>query len=189
MNQLREEIQVREAQKEAEAKKRGTRNHKLASRSYTYLPTRRLEMAEEARAKAAVKAQIEADKKARAEKAAMEKALREGRAPPGANAPVNVPKPAAAAAAGTAGRDFKDTRLQIRMSTGGSPLTTTLSSDACKSTPKNTFSTFYLSLIISSSRSCRIHCQPKFECECRHRRFGSTLPSVCPSVHAEKATT
>lgn len=92
-----------------------------------------LEKAEEARAKAAVKAQIEADKKARAEKAAMEKALREGRAPPGASAPVNVPKPAAAASASTAGRDFKDTRLQIRMSTGGLPLTTTLSSDACKS--------------------------------------------------------
>jgi hypothetical protein len=64
----------------------------------------------------------------------MEKALREGRAPPGPNAPVDVPKPAAVAAAtGTAGRDFKDTRLQIRMSTGGAPLTTTLPSDACKS--------------------------------------------------------
>ncbi|EKM81601.1 hypothetical protein AGABI1DRAFT_111884 [Agaricus bisporus var. burnettii JB137-S8] len=110
INQLREEIQAREARKEAEAMKR--------------------EKAEEARAKAAVKAQIEADKKARAEKAAMEKALREGRAPPGASTPVNVPKPAAAASASTAGRDFKDTRLQIRMSTGGLPLTTTLSSDA-----------------------------------------------------------
>lgn len=70
----------------------------------------------------------------------MEKALREGRAPPGETAPVNVPKPAAAAAAttGTAGRDFKDTRLQIRMSTGGQPYTTTLSSDARKSCIRNT---------------------------------------------------
>ncbi|KAJ3561595.1 hypothetical protein NP233_g10098 [Leucocoprinus birnbaumii] len=112
MNKIREELALKEAQKEAEAKKR--------------------EKLEDARARAAVKAQIEADKKARAEKAAMEKALREGRADPGATAPVDVPKPAAAAAAtaGTAGRDFKDTRLQIRMSTGGPPLTTTLSSDA-----------------------------------------------------------
>ncbi|KAJ3556468.1 hypothetical protein NP233_g11971 [Leucocoprinus birnbaumii] len=112
MNKIREELALKEAQKEAEAKKR--------------------EKLEDARARAAVKAQIEADKKARAEKAAMEKALREGRADPGATAPVDIPKPAAAAAAtaGTAGRDFKDTRLQIRMSTGGPPLTTTLSSDA-----------------------------------------------------------
>ncbi|KXN86190.1 UBX domain-containing protein 1 [Leucoagaricus sp. SymC.cos] len=112
MNQIREELKLKEAQKEAEAKKR--------------------EKIEDARARAAVKAQIEADKRARAEKAAMEKALREGRADPGATTPVNVPKPTAAAeaTAGTAGRDFKDTRLQIRMSTGGQPLTTTLPSDA-----------------------------------------------------------
>ncbi|KAF5361968.1 hypothetical protein D9756_002192 [Leucocoprinus leucothites] len=111
MNTIKEELALKEAKKEAEAKKR--------------------EKIEDARARAAVKAQIEADKKARAEKAAMEKALREGRADPGATTAVNVPNPAAAAAAtATAGRDFKDTRLQIRMSTGGAPLTTTLSSDA-----------------------------------------------------------
>ncbi|KAF9454395.1 hypothetical protein P691DRAFT_656154 [Macrolepiota fuliginosa MF-IS2] len=110
MNQIRQELQLKEAQKEAEAKKR--------------------EKLEDARARAAVKAQIEADRKARAEKTAMEKALREGRAPPGATAPVDVPKPAVAAASTAAGRDFKDTRLQIRMSSGGQPYTTTLSSDA-----------------------------------------------------------
>ena len=45
---------------------------------------------------------------------------------------------AAAPASAVAGKDFKETRLQIRMSTGGPPYTTTLSSDArrlnlCKS--------------------------------------------------------
>jgi len=96
-----------------------------------------IEKIEDARARAAVKAQIEADKKARAEKTAFEKAFREGRADPGATTPVNVPKPAMAAAAtlSTVGRDFKDTRLQIRMSTGGAPLTTTLTSDAREYTP------------------------------------------------------
>jgi hypothetical protein len=65
----------------------------------------------------------------------MEKALREGRAPAGATTPINVLKPAdaATATAGTVGREFKDTRLQIRMSTGGQPLTTTLPSDARES--------------------------------------------------------
>jgi len=89
------------------------------------------EKIDDARARAAVKAQIEADKKARAEKAALEKAIREGRADTGVTIPVDVPKPAAVAS-NTAGRDFKDTRLQIRMSTGGAPLTTTLTSDARK---------------------------------------------------------
>ncbi|KAL9713408.1 hypothetical protein Ac2012v2_003017 [Leucoagaricus gongylophorus] len=112
MNKIKEELALKEAQKQAEAKKR--------------------EKIEDARARAAVKAQIEADKKARAEKTAFEKAFREGRADPGATTPFNVPKPAVAAAAtlSTVGRDFKDTRLQIRMSTGGAPLTTTLTSDA-----------------------------------------------------------
>ena len=89
------------------------------------------EKIDDARARAAVKAQIEADKKARAEKAALEKAIREDRADTGVTIPVDVPKPAAVAS-NTAGRDFKDTRLQIRMSTGGAPLTTTLASDARK---------------------------------------------------------
>ncbi len=94
------------------------------------------EKLEDARARAAVKAQIEADRKALAEKKAMEKAVREGRIDD--SAPVEVPKPAAAAAAttGGAGRDFKDTRLQIRMSTGGQPYTTALPSDARKASLK-----------------------------------------------------
>jgi hypothetical protein len=94
-----------------------------------------LEKIEDAKAKAAIKAQIEADKKARAEKAAREKALRDGQPLPEASGSANPPRPATTAAptSGMAGKDFKETRLQIRLSTGGQPYTTTLSSDACKS--------------------------------------------------------
>ncbi|EAU90430.1 DNA-binding protein [Coprinopsis cinerea okayama7 len=110
LNKIKEELKVKEALKEAEAKKR--------------------EKIEEAKARAAVKAQIEADKKARAEKAAREKALREGRPIVDAPGPSN-PSPAAIAAATTGpSSERKETRLQIRMSTGGPPLTTTLPSES-----------------------------------------------------------
>jgi len=93
------------------------------------------EKLEDARAKAAIKAQIEADKKARAEKFAREKAIRDGQPIPGeSSAPAPAPK--TTAPPGVAGKDFKETRLQIRMSTGGQPYTTTLSSDAGKLFPK-----------------------------------------------------
>ena len=88
---------------------------------------------EDARAKAAIKAQIEADKKARAEKFAREKAIRDGQpVPDNAASTSAAPGPAAAAApaSGVAGKDFKETRLQIRMVGGGQPYTTTLSSEA-----------------------------------------------------------
>jgi hypothetical protein len=85
---------------------------------------------EDAKARAAIKAQIEADKKARAEKFAREKALRHGEEIVDAPASAPVPSGSAAPASGVAGKDFKETRLQIRMSTGGQPYTTTLSSDA-----------------------------------------------------------
>lgn len=87
---------------------------------------------EEAKARAAVKAQIEADKKARAEKAAREKALREGLPIEDAGASTSAaaaPHPGASTS-GVAGKDFKETRLQIRMSTGGQPYTTSLPSDS-----------------------------------------------------------
>jgi UBX domain-containing protein 1/4 len=86
------------------------------------------EKAEEKKALAAIKAQIEADKRERASKAAQEKAAREGAAveAPGPSAPAA----AAPAPASVAGRDFKETRLQIRLASGGQPLTTTLPSDA-----------------------------------------------------------
>jgi len=107
MNKIKEDLRLKEALKEAEAKKR--------------------EKIEDAKAKAAVKAQIEADKKARAEKAAREKALRDGQpiidssssTGPSRPAPATVPK-----------KDFAETRLAIRMASGGQQFTTTLPSDA-----------------------------------------------------------
>ena len=96
------------------------------------------EKVEDAKARAAIKAQIEADKKARAEKAAREKALREGRTYVEGEASGSAPAapaqaPAAAATAGVAGKDYPQTRLQIRLASGGQPYTTTLSSDASES--------------------------------------------------------
>jgi len=114
LNQFKEDLKLKQAKKEAEQKKK--------------------DKIDDARAKAAIKAQIEADKKARAEKFAREKAIRDGQPVPdsSASAPV-APKPTAAVAApssGVAGKDFKETRLQIRMASGGQPYTTTLPSDA-----------------------------------------------------------
>ena len=89
------------------------------------------EKLDDAKAKARVKAQIEADKKERAEKAAREKALREGAALPEEPATTSTaapPKPA------VAGKDFPETRLQIRLASGGQPYVTTLSSDASECT-------------------------------------------------------
>ncbi|KAF5318403.1 hypothetical protein D9611_013914 [Ephemerocybe angulata] len=113
LNKLREEVQAKEILKEVEAKKR--------------------EKVEEAKARAAVKAQIEADKKARADKAAREKAIREGK--PFPDAGQSSPTPAAAAAAAKPAqsgpsKEFKETRLQIRLASGGAPITTALPSES-----------------------------------------------------------
>ncbi|KIY65701.1 hypothetical protein CYLTODRAFT_492106 [Cylindrobasidium torrendii FP15055 ss-10] len=112
MNQVREELKAKEALKDAEQRKR--------------------DKLEDAKARAAIKAQIEADKQARAQKAAREKALRDGQPVPDFHASSSTPAaaPAASANSGVKGRDFKETRLQIRMSTGGQPYTTTLSSES-----------------------------------------------------------
>jgi len=110
LNKLREEIQTKQALKEAEDKKR--------------------EKLEDARAKAAVRAQIEADKKARAEKAAKEKALREGQPISDETSQAGTAARPIAVSPNVAGKEFKETRLQIRLSTGGQPYTTTLPSDA-----------------------------------------------------------
>src|SRR5258707_774808 len=70
---------------------------------------------EDAKAKAAIRAQIEADKKARAERTAKEKALREGKIWTDTGA-VDAPeiKPALPiTASGTKGAEYKDTRLQV----------------------------------------------------------------------------
>lgn len=91
------------------------------------------EKLEDAKARARVKAQIEADKRERAEKAAREKALREGATLPPEPATTSTPVPPKPA---VAGKDFPETRLQIRMASGGQPYVTTLSSDASKRIPK-----------------------------------------------------
>ncbi|KAG2143777.1 ubiquitin-related domain-containing protein [Suillus bovinus] len=111
VGKLKDELKAKELVKEAEQKRR--------------------EKLEDAKAKAAVKAQIEADKKARAERTAREKALRDGQPIIDASASASTtPAVTTSSSSGTSGRDFKDTRLQIRMATGGTPYTTTLPSDA-----------------------------------------------------------
>lgn len=113
MNQIKEELKVKQALQEAEQKKR--------------------DKIEDARAKAAIKAQIEADKKARNEKFAREKAIRDGLPIPGEASSATPRAPASVAtpsSSGVAGKDYQETRLQIRISSGGPPYTTTLPSDA-----------------------------------------------------------
>ncbi|KAH0836830.1 ubiquitin-related domain-containing protein [Lanmaoa asiatica] len=116
MNKIKEELKAKEIVKEAEQRRR--------------------DKIEDAKARAAVRAQIEADKKARAEKAAREKALREGRPIVDASTPSVTPAATSASnndnsGSGTvAGKDFKDTRLQIRLASGGAPYVTTLPSDS-----------------------------------------------------------
>jgi len=95
------------------------------------LEEKRREKENEKKALAAIKAQIEADKRERAQKAAQEKALRDGTAtaPVHVTATVTAPAPAPATSS-RPGREFPETRLQIRLAIGGPPLTTTLRSDA-----------------------------------------------------------
>lgn len=128
IGKLREELKAQESIKEMEKKKRGKYPQTTPESAD---PEAGLEKADEAKARAIVKAQIEADKKERAEKAAREKALREGVALPQEPATTSVaapPKPT------VAGKDFPETRLQIRMESGGQPYVTTLSSDASEYT-------------------------------------------------------
>ncbi|KAL1411360.1 hypothetical protein Q8F55_002314 [Vanrija albida] len=103
---LKEEMKIKEAQKDVERKKQ--------------------EKLEDARARAAIKAQIEADKRERAAKAAADKAAREGIAQPSAAQPAAPARPAA----GIKSSDNPETRLQIRLSVGGAPLIKTFPSDS-----------------------------------------------------------
>ncbi|CAE6506001.1 unnamed protein product [Rhizoctonia solani] len=105
MGAIREELKIKEAEKEARQRKQ--------------------DKIDDAKAKAAVRAQIEADKKARAEKAAKEKALREA-----SMHGVGGATSASAAAPGAKSSESPTTRLQIRLASGGAPLTTTMSSDS-----------------------------------------------------------
>ncbi|KAG9313198.1 ubiquitin-related domain-containing protein, partial [Chiua virens] len=108
MDKIKEELKAKEIIKEAQQ--------------------RRQDKIDDEKARAAVRAQIEADKKARAEKAAREKALREGQ--PIVDVPVPAPASASTLNSGVAGKDFKDTRLQIRLASGGTPYVTTLPSES-----------------------------------------------------------
>ncbi|TDL26623.1 hypothetical protein BD410DRAFT_783712 [Rickenella mellea] len=111
MGQIKEEMKMKEAIKAAEQAKR--------------------DKIEDAKAKAAIKAQIEADKRVRAEKAAREKALRDGTqipSTPAAAASASSSTPATTGSGGT--KEYKETRLQIRLARGGQPLTTTLPSES-----------------------------------------------------------
>ncbi|OAX35414.1 DNA-binding protein [Rhizopogon vinicolor AM-OR11-026] len=108
VGKLKEEMQAKELVKQAEQKRR--------------------EKLEDAKAKAAVKAQIEADKKSRAEKAAKEKALREGQ--PIVDTATSASTTSGGTAPSSSGSVAKETRLQIRMASGGTPYTTTLPSEA-----------------------------------------------------------
>lgn len=69
----------------------------------------------DAKAKAAVKAQIEADKRARAEKAAREKALRQGLQPepPAVSSTSQGPSKSVTGSAGVPSKEYKETRLQV----------------------------------------------------------------------------
>ena len=85
------------------------------------------------KALAAIRAQIEADKRERAQKAVQEKALRDGKATARGPATATITATASTAAPVTSslpGREFPETRLQIRLASVGVPITTTLRSDA-----------------------------------------------------------
>lgn len=107
LGKLRQEVEARDMMKEAEKKRR--------------------EKIEEKKAREAVRLQIEADKRERAEKAAREKALRGGAA-----LPQSGPSTVQTRAAPVASKDYKETRLQIRMAPGvsGGPYITTLPSES-----------------------------------------------------------
>ncbi|GAA5918349.1 hypothetical protein JCM6882_007294 [Rhodosporidiobolus microsporus] len=118
--QRREELKVKEALREAEKRKK--------------------EKLDDIAARNKIKAQIEADKKARAEKTAREKALREGRNPDEAVAGASsssssvpsatAPQPSSATASGEK-KTYDTARLQIRVPSGppivhSAPATSTL---------------------------------------------------------------
>ncbi|KAK4687826.1 UBX domain-containing protein 1/4, partial [Tremellales sp. Uapishka_1] len=105
-SKIKEDLEVKEALKEAERKKR--------------------EKIEDAKAKAAIKAQIEQDKRERAEKSARDKAIRDGQAP----APTAASAPLAKPSAAVKSSENPETRLQVRLSTGGAPLTKTFPSES-----------------------------------------------------------
>ncbi|KAK8864686.1 hypothetical protein IAR55_001938 [Kwoniella newhampshirensis] len=109
IGKAKEDMQLKEMQKEADRKKR--------------------EKLEDQRARAAIKAQIEADKRERAEKAAREKALRDGTSTPPAGVATPPLRAGAVPAAAVKSSENPQTRLQVRLSVGGAPITKTFPSD------------------------------------------------------------
>ena len=102
---IKEDMTMKEVQKETERK----RQEKIADQ----------------KARADIKAQIEADKRERAAKAAQGKAARQGQAMVPEASTSTPSKPAAAVKSS----ENPETRLQIRLSAGGQPLTKTFPSD------------------------------------------------------------
>ena len=140
--QIKDDLKNKQLLKDIEAKRRGS-SHSLIITLLRPPPVPILitlhsfiEKENDKKALAAIKAQIEADKRERAQKAAQEKAIRDGGTVTATAATTSAPAPAVAAAApatsstSTPGREFKETRLQIRLASGGQPLTTTLPSDS-----------------------------------------------------------
>ncbi|THH07966.1 hypothetical protein EW145_g3034 [Phellinidium pouzarii] len=105
---IRQDLEAKEAIKAAESARR--------------------EKLDEARARAEVKRKIEEDKAERRERAEREKALRAGGSVPVVATPA-APAPTSGTAS-VAGRDYKETRLQIRLTSGGKPYVTTLPSES-----------------------------------------------------------
>ncbi|GAA5872700.1 hypothetical protein JCM1840_004493 [Sporobolomyces johnsonii] len=118
--QLKAELQLREAEKQAAQRKK--------------------DKADELAARKRIKEQIEADKRARAERTAREKALREGRNPdaavealsnPSSSSSATVtPTPATTTATGGEKKTYDQTRLQIRVPGGGAPIVHTVAATA-----------------------------------------------------------
>lgn len=109
INQIKEDMKLKEAQKEAEARKR--------------------EKMEDIKARQRIKAQIEADKRERAEKTAREKAIRDGTPlPTNGEDMKSGPRPPASNAPIAGASKKAETRLQIRLP-AGTPLTTTAKSE------------------------------------------------------------
>lgn len=74
---------------------------------------------EEAKAKQRVREQIEADKRARAEKAARDKALREGQPLPQSQSPAESRAAGMSSSAPTVKKEYTETRLQVGVSERG----------------------------------------------------------------------
>ena len=171
IHKLREEMKEKEAIKEAEARRRGKITSELSTQFVT--ETCLLEKAEDAKARAAIKAQIEADKKARAEKAAREKALRDGQAVPQAATPVASASTPLAASTGP--KEYKETRLQLRLEGVPAPLTTTLSSDSRKHHSQFSFHSDARKSTLCSRRICR---ESESRLQCEYPRSYADFPKV-----------